>query len=261
MTGISSVEGIKYLTSPLFEPSRVAHAFLTRIGGLSLPPFDSLNFDTRDTDPKENVEENKAVVSRALGVDLKRLKTLNQVHGSSVLVLDEKNLKDPPQEVDAVITRLKGVPVGILTADCLPILIHDPLKSAIGAVHAGWKGTVKRVASKTIDAMNEAFGSKPENLIAALGPYIGPCCYGIREDAAKEFDSVFADTTDFMLRQNGEIRIDIGLANVKELLEAGLKKSNISMAAACTSCNSGVFFSYRKDGGRTGRQLSFIMIR
>lgn len=258
---IKTVKRIQFVPSPtLSRHGSTVHGFLLRKGGVSGPPFDSLNFDGRDTDPKENIERNRDLLKEAFSIPVEKLVTVNQVHGSSVLHVKDGFAYGAPVEADAIITCLPGIPLGIMTADCLPALLFDPVNKAIGAAHAGWKGTVKAVTLNTINEMNKAFGSRPENLIAALGPCIGPCCYTVGENVVNEFKASFEDTGCFEYAECG-IKLDISLANMSQLLFAGVKKENISFSSMCTACNNSLFFSYRKDGGRTGRQLSFIMLK
>ncbi|MBI5827881.1 MAG: peptidoglycan editing factor PgeF [Deltaproteobacteria bacterium] len=252
--------GIGYISSPIF-PETVAHGFLTRVGGVSAPPFDSLNFDLRDADPSTNIDENRKRASSALDAALEDLVTVNQVHGDGIhIVTDRTRLRDRP-DADAVITKLTEAPVGVLTADCLPVLLFDGANGAVGAVHAGWKGTAKGIVIKTIDAMGRAYGTKARDILCALGPYIGPCCYTVGEDVEAAIRSSFGDTEGFMERSGNGYRLDIGLLNMRQLISADVLKQNIDFEPSCTSCNNRLFFSYRKDGGRTGRQLSFIMLR
>jgi len=256
-------DGISFFQSSLLEPASVEHAFLTRRGGVSEAPFDSLNFDSRDSDPLENVGRNLSLVSCAFGLDAETLVTVNQVHGNNVLLVDDRvqHLRKRV-DADAVITALPGVPVGILTADCLPILLSDPVKGAVAAVHAGWKGSAAGVVLKTIEQMKKKFSTRASDLYAALGPYIGPCCYTVGENVASEFERNFgAGSVDYIQKIFGDMRLDIGMANVAQLVEAGVRRERISMEPACTSCNNGLFFSYRKENGVTGRQLSFIMLK
>lgn len=256
---------IKYLSSPMLASfdAVLIHGFLSRAGGVSGPPFSSLNFDLRDGDPPENVAENREIIRRASGANMERLILVNQVHGDSVLILDDfvggaasYRLSD----ADAIITGLTNFPIGILTADCLPILLYDPVNAVTGAVHAGWKGTVRSIAVKTIEAMGARFGTRPRDIVCALGPYIGPCCYTVGENVYSEFTDAFG-TVDCFKRDSGELRLDIGASNIDQLHNAGLLRDNISVSPFCTSCRNDLFFSYRKDGKRTGRQLSFIMLK
>jgi len=252
--------GIRYISSSIF-PDSVARGFLTRAGGVSSPPFDSLNFDYRGADQAADIDENMRIVSGALNVALENLVTVNQVHGDGILTVTHRDQIREKPDADAIITSLTEVPVGILTADCLPILLFDK-GGAIGAVHAGWRGTAKGIVIKAVEAMGRTYGTRAEDILCALGPYIGPCCYTVGEDVASGFRSSFGDTKGFIEeRSNGRISLDIGLSNLSQLISAGVSKENISFDPACTSCNNRLFFSYRKDGGRTGRQLSFIMLR
>ncbi len=255
--------GISFFSSSLLESAPVTHAFLSRRGGVSVAPFDSLNFDSRDADPAEQVEKNLSRVSSAFGLDAGRLVTVNQVHGDNVLLVDDKTQHLRKKvDADAVITTVSGVPIGILTADCLPVLLYDPVKRAVAAVHAGWKGSAAGVVLKTIEMMKKKFSTRPGDILAALGPYIGPCCYAVKENVASEFERGFGSSSvDYIQDIYGELRLDIGMGNISQLVGAGVQREKISMVAACTSCNNGLLFSYRKDNGVTGRQLSFIMLK
>ncbi|MBI5492680.1 MAG: peptidoglycan editing factor PgeF [Deltaproteobacteria bacterium] len=259
------IDGLNFLYSPVLESSYIVHAFLTRAGGVSKPPFDSLNFDGRGGDAAENIEANRMIAAKAFNSPINEVTTVNQVHGNTVLVLREKG--GQRQDADAVVTNIEGAPIGVLTADCLPILLFDPVKKAIGAVHAGWKGTVLGVTIKAVEAMAGNFGSDPKDIRAALGPFIGPCCYPVKEDVAEEFRkgwkalNIPGSVQSVILQEDGDYWLNIGRANMQQLLKAGVQDSNIATERHCTSCSSSLFFSYRKSGGNTGRQLSFIMLK
>ncbi|MBI5561901.1 MAG: peptidoglycan editing factor PgeF [Deltaproteobacteria bacterium] len=253
---------MQYLASALLPPScGAAHAFFSRAGGVSAAPFASLNFDPRDGDAAENIERNRIIAGASCGVPMETLVTVNQVHGAAVMRLDASTPGPSPVDADAIVTSLPNVPIGILTADCLPLLLYDQVKKAVGAVHAGWRGTVSGVSTAAVSAMRDAFGSAPVDIIAALGPHIGPCCYTVGNEVFERFSSAAWATAGCVRKDDGVMRVDIGAANVAQLISTGLSEENISRAAPCTSCTSGLFFSYRKEAGRTGRQLSFIMLR
>lgn len=253
--------GIRYLVSAnLSKAGGVVHGFLTRLGGVSSPPFRALNFDGREGDSVENIARNKALLSKAFSIPAERLVTLNQVHASSVITVDEA-YDFKVKEADAAVTARPGIPVGILTADCLPVVLYDPVKRVIGAVHAGWKGASLGVCVNTVNEMRDRFGSEPSQMLAALGPYIGPCCYTVRKDVYESFKGSFGSIAEsFFSREGDVLRLDIGKAVVAQLKQTGLIFKNIDSIAPCTACNNALFFSYRKESGRTGRQLSFIMI-
>lgn len=255
----------QYIVSELINVSLqdVSHGFFSRHGGVSADPFDSLNFDGRDGDSLKNIAQNRAIAASACGCPIENIVTVNQMHGKGVLCLDDETLLtyDKPVDADAIITDRPNLPVGILTADCMPILLFDPVKKAAGAVHAGWKGTVKGVAAATVEAMAASFGSRPEDLRAAIGPHIRECCLRVKEDVRAEFSKTFGPVNNIFRENADGLRLDLRAANLSQLLGAGLKSYHIEIIAPCTSCHNDLFYSYRKEGGRTGRQLSYIMLR
>jgi len=255
---ICDANGIKYVASPLLQERPVAHGFLTRVGGVSSGAYESMNFDGRDTDPAANVERNRALFNAAFGVEKGRLVTVSQVHGKEVLVI-EGRLPDRPVEADAIVTAQSGVAIGMMTADCQPVLLYDPVNKAVGAVHAGWKGAALGIVVETVMKMAELYGTDPAVLVASVGPCIGPCCYKVGWNVLDEYMARHREADCF--KEKDGLRMDITLANTLQLLGVGVRKENISDDAICTACNPELFFSYRKDGGRTGRQLSFIMLK
>lgn len=249
--------GIKYVSSPLLQWKVLNHGFLTRAGGVSEGPYASLNFDAREEDTQENVDKNRALFHEAFGVPAGRLVTVNQVHGKEVLIVEGAPPVEPV-DADAIITNEKNIAIGMTTADCQPILLFDPANMAIGAVHAGWKGTTNGVVIETARKMADKYGTRPEDLIASLGPCIGPCCYKVGWNVLDEYMAKQKEADCFHEKEG--LRMDINCANATQLQRIGLKLENISNNTVCTSCSSDIFFSYRKEGGRTGRQLSFIML-
>ncbi|MDH4226308.1 MAG: peptidoglycan editing factor PgeF [Deltaproteobacteria bacterium] len=255
-----SKDGIGYETSPLLSNEKgVIHAFTGRKGGVSKAPYTSLNLAFHVNDSSTDVEKNRGLVKKAFS--LEKIFTLEQVHGDEVYMLKAAALPSHAPTADAVITDIRNTSIGILTADCLPVIFYDKKTASIGACHAGWRGTQKSISSKTVAAMEQAFGAKPENIIASLGPYIGPCCYVVGFDV---YDA-FADRSnrdEFFGKAHGSSRsLDIALATKLELALHGLREENISVSASCTSCRNNDFFSYRKDKAVTGRQLAFISLR
>ena len=266
---LKEILGIAYASSPLLEGiDSISHGFLTRLGGVSPAPFASLNFDTRDGDSHTNTEQNRALVAKLLGFDTNRLLTMNQVHGSNVLTID-KPVNDisftglSKISADAIITNQCGIAIGVLTADCVPILLLDPVKKVIGIVHAGWRGTVKGVVQKAIDAMVKQFDTDKQTILAAIGPSIGPCCYKVDEVVIKELGVLGSEfgVAEFIKKQDNAWRLDLKKANFVQMLDIGLLEKNISVENLCTSCRNDMFFSYRADGKVTGRQLNFVMMK
>ena len=252
--------GIKYASSHILDAlDFIRHGFLSRTGGISEPPFSSLNFDTRDGDDIKNVEHNKTIAGRLFGFDASRVLTINQSHGNDVLVID-KPVKDisglSKTSADAIITNQCGIAIGILTADCVPILLLDPIKKVVGVVHAGWRGTAKRIIQKVVEIMVKHFDSDKKAILAAIGPSIGQCCYKVDGMVAKEFGG-----NEFINKEDDCWRLDLKKANLYQMLHIGLLEKNISVEDLCTSCRNDLFFSYRADNKKTGRQLNFIMLK
>ncbi|MBI3397929.1 MAG: peptidoglycan editing factor PgeF [Deltaproteobacteria bacterium] len=258
---------INYASSPIMESVGFAnHGFFSRLGGISKPPFASLNFDIRDGDAVDNIEHSKTVAGRLFGFDTSRLLTINQVHGSDVLTIDNL-VKDisglSKTSADAIITNQCGIAIGVLTADCVPILLADPVKKVVGVIHAGWRGTVKTVVQKAIDTMVKQFGSDTVAILSAIGPSIGQCCYKVDEVVIREFGvrSLEFKGNEFIEKQGNKWGLGLKRANFIQLLNMGILEKNISVENLCTSCRNDLFFSYRADGKITGRQLNFIMLK
>jgi len=258
-------DGLVYYSSALLARAGAHHVFFSRRGGVSPEPFDTLNFAVKVGDEPANVAENMARAARALFLPVDRTVTVRQVHGREAAVVDGP--ADPSTEADAVMTERAGLPVGVLTADCLPVLIYDPVKRAAAAVHAGWRGTALGVAGSAVRSMEEAFGTRPADIIAALGPRIGPCCYTVGPDVLDEFTGAFGEPAEgfFSRDAKGALKCDLGAANTYALVRAGVAPPNIDTGAPCTFCTDGLFFSFRKEAGpgaarETGRLLSLIMV-
>jgi YfiH family protein len=260
--------GIPYFSSEGFaRTGPIVHGFLGREAGLSptrLSPPNMGYRGHRSGDCPKNHASNYEGLSRAFGLSARGPVTATQVHGNSVFIVEDRGAGGPqPVEADAIITDVPGVAVGVFTADCLPILLFDPVKRVAGAVHAGWKGTVKRVAIEAVEALTKRFGSSPGDIVAALGPSIGPCCYRVDDKVTREFKSAFGECAGYVGEGPGArlASLDIMSANVEQLISSGLGKDRISKENICTSCRNELFFSYRKEGALAGRQISFVMIK
>lgn len=255
---------IRYLASPLLADFPVTHAFLARTGGVSEGVWSSLNMSTRTGDSAGNVKENSARAMNALGLAPGSLLTVRQVHGNDVAVVGGSGPSvSPDTEADAIVT-LPGTAAGVLTADCLPVLIYDPATGAAAAVHAGWRGAAAGVVQRAVSAMRGAFGSMPRNMTAALGPAIGPCCFEVGPEVRDEFTALLggAYADHFAEGEGGKLRLNLAGAVAEQLTDLGLDDDNIdSSTSLCTSCRTDLFFSHRRErgeGGGTGRQLSLI---
>jgi len=193
------------------------------------------------------------------------LLSLRQVHGDRVVFFqgNPQGIEEIWQtEGDALLTRTPGVALGVFTADCLPIFLYDPIQGAIGVVHAGWRGTAGGVAGKAVEKMRDFFQSKNSNILAALGPCIGPCCYEVDGPVKKAFLSGgFPWDQISRPRREGKWLLDLYQANLYLLEKHGISKKNIQALKICTSCHGDTFFSYRNADKTGGRQLNFIALR
>jgi YfiH family protein len=201
-------------------------------------------------------------VASAFGLCIDRVVTADQVHGENIVTVDDLNFRDvPTMRADALITSVPGIAVGLETADCVPVLLFDPVKPAVAAVHAGWKSTVKKIVQKAVHRMHEEFGSEPARMIAAIGPAIGPECYEVDERVMERVRDSFSFWNEVSTpRGTDHWSLDLVKANKLELLQIGLAEKNVHTLGLCTSCRRDLFYSFRTEG-RTGRMLSVIMIK
>jgi len=226
------------------------HGFTTRRGGASEGPYRFLNLGESVGDDPARVAENWARLRSATGLDFARVR---QVHGRAVVSAECGGA--PSAEADAVTTAQAGVAACVSTADCVPILLADPATGAVAAVHAGWRGTLAGVAGEAVRALAER-GARPEDLLAAIGPAIGPCCFEVDPELARRFSGELGRST--ANPSPAQARVDLWLANEVVLRRAGLRREKVEQMRLCTSCEDGSFFSHRRDSGHTGRQVAFV---
>ena len=255
------------------------HGFSTRPGGASgLAGEKVLNLGFAEWDTKENVLENRRRFQSAIGADSFTLIALKQIHSDVIHLFED--FPAEPCRGDASATTRPGLLLAVQTADCVPILLADLKRRAIAAVHAGWRGTLQRIVAKTIGKMQMQFGSRPADMLAAIGPSIGGCCYEVGTEVASEFRSQFSNASDWFdeLRTGDEpnplqwlnmappghqpppknVLLDLRKANRAQLLDAGLREQNIIVSDLRTACRRDLLFSYRKEAGATGRLMSVI---
>jgi YfiH family protein len=242
---------MRILESPLL--ARFRHGFTTRDGGVSEPPYDRLNLGGLVGDDPERVAENWSRLERATGLAFARVR---QVHGARVVRAEAGG--PPVEEADAVLSTAPGVAACVSIADCVPVLLADPETGAVAAVHAGWRGTLARAAAEGVAALGREAGAAPARLLAAIGPSIGPCCYEVSEDLAARFEAELGDEA---LAPGPRPRLDLWGANARVLALAGVGRERIDVLGRCTACERDLFFSHRRDAGRTGRQMAFIAPR
>jgi YfiH family protein len=240
-----------YRFAGLERHTTVEHAVFTRLGGVSEAPFAELNLGHTVGDDPAAVEENHDRAYHALDIARRDVVTAWLVHGRRVLAVDRQHAGQVVARTDGLITQTPGLALVQRFADCLPVLLFDPVHSAIGLAHAGWRGTVAGVSASTVQAMQAAFGSRPEDLRVGIGPGIGPCCYEVGSDVMREVDAVFERPQALLPRLNGAVHFDLPGANVRQLRRLGVE--NIEVAPMCTACCTEEFFSHRAERGRTGR--------
>ena len=253
----------------IFPQGLVVHAVSTRFGGVSKTPYDSMNLAMHVGDDEAVVVENRRRFLGWLGLDFVRLTTPEQVHDDNIVCVGEAeagrgrfSYADSIPATDALMTDVPGIPLMLCFADCTPILLFDPVRRVAAIAHGGWKGTVRSIAAKTVRAMAEAFGTRPEDCLAGIGPSIGACCYEVGDDVAGKFREAFPQFADEIVSEhNGVIHLDLWKTNRLQLEEAGLLPNHIDTAVVCTACHARTFFSYRAEGPTTGRIAAVMAIK
>lgn len=236
--------------SHLARYPQVAHGIFSRLGGVSAPPFAGLNMSTSVGDTPEAVQQNRQAAAGCFGH--RPLFFLNQVHKTDIYVVDAETpaLAGKEPEGDALITAAPGLLLGIKLADCQAVLLHDPVKKIVANIHSGWRGSVADIIGKTIKTMKARFSCDPADLLAGIGPSLGPCCAEFvhyKEELPLSFRP-FKDDRD---------RFDFWKISKHQLMEAGVPEAHIETAGLCTRCRTDLFFSYRGEG-RTGRFVAVI---
>jgi YfiH family protein len=244
---------IRYFRFHSLEKPGIRHAIFTRRGGVSPAPWHSLNLGGSVGDDIERVRRNREKALNVLGIDPANIYDVYQVHSDRVVISDKPLAKDEPHvKADAIITNNPSVTLMMRFADCVPILLFDPVKRAVGIAHAGWIGTINKIAAKTVTQMQQNFGSQPEDMLAAIGPSIGPDHYPVGDDVIAQVVLSFKNNAEQLITQrNRKSFFDLWKANKLILNEVGL--SHIEIASICTSCNLADWYSHRGEHGKTGR--------
>ena len=243
----------------------VPHCFTTRLGGVSKGYLSSLNIGLHRGDDRENVEENFRILADALGIVPENFVLTKQVHSDVVVKVGRADrgrhmTEGASPECDALITNEPGVALVVFTADCTPILLHDPVTGAVGAVHAGWRGTAMGIAAKTVAAMVREFGCDPRNIRAAIGPNIGFCCFETDRDVPDAMlEALGEDVRPFIRPKDEKYYVNLKEINALWLRKAGVEAVEIS--TACTVCQSHRFWSHRVTRGRRGAQGAVIVCK
>jgi hypothetical protein len=243
-----------FLFENLTRKKGILHFISTRNGGVSPKPFNSLNISFNVSDEEKNVLRNRKALADAVGFPLEGLTTSKQVHKNKVATVTKAMRGLVLDGTDAMITNTPDICLMVYLADCVPILLYDPVRKVIGAVHAGWRGTVINIVQNAVNSMIKTFGSDPKNIYAGIGPSIGPCCYEVGHEVINEAPK------EFIITRNGKSYFDLWGANKKQLMDVGIPSANIELAGICTMENSDKFFSSRADHGVTGRFGAGIML-
>ncbi|WP_054957542.1 peptidoglycan editing factor PgeF [Paenibacillus dakarensis] len=258
------------------ESTGITAGFSGRGGGVGAAPYDSLNLALHVGDNPEDVIANRKLVAESLGFSLEDWTCAEQVHGSDIAVIGPTergrgniDRQSAIQDTDGLLTNTPGVLLTSYYADCVPLYFWDPVNQAVGLAHAGWKGTVAGIASRMAEKMAEEFGSRAKDIRAAIGPSIGQCCYEVDEkvmlkvrDLGLPAPGNESDTDLFYTdKKNGKFMLNLKEINRHIMIKAGILTDHIECTSWCTSCRNELFFSYRKDGGTTGRMASWIGVR
>ena len=254
--------GLVFLTSSLLSGAR--HGFSTRKGGVSLPPWDSLNLGPSRGDAPEAVEENYRRFCGAVELDENRVVLSKQVHETTIRVCTAADAGKGLWAVrdytaDALITNEPGLPLTVFSADCGILLLYDPAANAVGGIHAGWRGCAGGIVEKTVREMGRIYGSRPENLLAAIGPCIGPCCFETDADVPEAMTAALGtEAAPYLERRGPKWHVDLAGLNRQWLLRAGVLPEHIDTCGLCTACRPDLFWSHRKMGEARGVQCAMI---
>ncbi len=262
MSIITQKQGaLEYLTC---DGIAAAHAFTTRLGGVSAGDFASLNIGMHRGDAPENVEKNWRILSEAIGFSLQNLVLTRQTHSDIVRKVTHRDAMGLDHhlypECDALITCDPGTALGIFTADCTPLLFHDPVTGAVGAAHAGWRGTAAAIGAKTVEAMVAAYGCRRKDIRAAIGPNIGACCFETDGEVPEAMIKTYGAAAEKHIRKVGQKYY----VNLKEINALSLRRvgvTHIEISEDCTACQSHRFWSHRVTQGRRGSQGAVIQCR
>ena len=252
-----------YLQSEkLCQTNLVNHGFTGSQGGVSDGKIKGLNLGFRVQDNPDNVIENYKLVSGDLKILFDRIVLSKQTHTDNIRIVTEEDAGkgiskiSDIEDTDGLITNVKGIPLVVFSADCVPLLFLDPVREVVAAVHAGWRGTVKGTGKKCVNIMKDKFGCKAEDIIVAMGPSIGSCCFEFSKTDADVFPEEFCREIN-----NEKVLVDVWGMNKKQLTDCGIPEENIDVSGVCTVCNSDMYYSYRTHRENTGRQGAIISLK
>ena len=262
---------VHMLQFPLLEQqSWISHGFSTRMGGVSEGCYASMNLSFTKGDDPEKVRENYRRMADMLGMDMERMTLSFQTHTTNVrLVTEEDAGKGIVKErdytdVDGLITNIPGITLVTFYADCVPLYFVDPIRKAVGLSHSGWRGTVHKIGKITVQAMADQYGSRPEDIVAIIGPSICQDCYEVSEDVILEFQKYYREDCQSELyyrKENGKYQLNLWRANEIVMEEAGILPENIHTTQWCTCCNPELLYSHRASKGKRGNLAAFLGLK
>ena len=264
---INEKNGVTFLSVPSFDETGLCRTcFSTRLGGVSKAPLESMNLGFGRGDEKENVLSNYRILGEAAGFDGLKTVAFSQVHKNDVCIASERDAGEAflpkKREFDAIITNVPNLPIATYHADCTPIFLLDTKNHVAGVAHAGWRGTAMKTPKAAIDAMIKNFSSDPQNILAAIGPTIGKCCFETHNDVPDAMLSSFGDCAKDCIENlpTGKFRVSLPHLNLLTLLDCGIPEKNITMSDECTCCKSDLYWSHRKTGGIRGTMAAVIVL-
>ena len=260
--------GVTFFSDPGMDAAGgIAHGFSTRLGGVSEGMWASLNLGVSRGDDPDHVRENYRRFFAAIGADGSRLAMTSQVHGGVVRIVTTADLHADPYdkvgyEADGLMTDLPGVALVVYSADCIPILFYDPVRRVIAAVHAGWRGTAAGIATTAVERMRDVYGCAPADILAAIGPGIGPDCFETHEDVPNAMTAALSTAVlhHIKIKENGKFAVDLKNINAMRLEHAGLDPAHIAVSSLCSSCHPEMFWSHRKLGTNRGSMAAAIQL-
>lgn len=250
---------MKTVSSPLLSSfSDVTACFTTRHGGVSKPPYTSANLAFHVGDDPSDVLENHNRLAQIIGFERNTLIHMRQIHSDHIVVVDETLDFNSPPECDALITDQQDTPLMVMSADCTPILLYDPIGRVIGAVHAGRAGALSAILPKTIERMAQTYGTRIQNVRISMGPSIHGCCYEINPQIATEVEA--KGYKEALREEKEKLFLDVNTVLLQQLHTMGISPHHIEVINECTACESNTYFSYRADRQHTGRIAGVIVL-
>lgn len=259
MKYICSENKLEYLriTDPAFD--KITHGFFTRKGGVSPVPFDSLNLSVSTGDTQENIKENRKRIFEALNKDIRSLFDVWQVHSDKVIFSNMPRISGRDLiQADAIFTNNPDITLMMRFADCVPVLIYDPIKRAIGIIHAGWQGTIKQIVRKSISQMCDQYGTITTDIVAVVGPSIGPDHYEVGRTVYELAIDLFGKNDEIIKNESGKYIFNLWEANEFQLKQSGVL--NVTQTKICTACNTDRWYSHRAESGKTGRFAALLSL-